>query len=282
MGKGRESIDIVIKDFSAASWLLSTGLALMTSKLKDKRSFLPSLTPESNSLAHSLLNDLDVSFVLVDPALVVGADVVPSWLKLVAHGPHEVSFDVVVEDVHDAASETSDLVVGIVVGVDGASAVLNGRVRAGQSSGAERSQVLRRAVKVDSVLVEVGVGAVDALASARSVGVGIVEATKPESAHVGGEGPLAHPHVVLEVLCVADSATVLVAVGADIAVLAAPGEILVRVHHHVLMIIVVKEIVPGVWVEVEGVVEDELDARLLILDHGSHVSVELLQNVDIR
>ena len=193
-----------------------------------------------------------------------------------------MSLDVAVEDVHDAASEASDLVVGIEVGVDGASAVLNGRVVAGQSSGAERSKILSGAVKVDSVLVQVGVGALDALASASSVGVGIVEATKPESAHVGGEGPLTNPHVVLEVKCVADGTTVLVAVGADVFVLAAPGEVLVSVHHDVLMIIVVKEIVPGVWIEVEGVVEDELDARLLILDHGSHVSVELLQSVDIR
>ena len=265
-----------------ASWLLSTVLALMTSKLKDKRSFLPSKAPAAESLTHSLLNDFDFRCVLVNPALVVGADVVPSWLELVAHGPHEVSLDVAVEDVHDAASEASNLVVGIEVRVYGASAVLNGRVVAGQSSGAERSKILSGAVKVDSVLVQVGVGALDALASASSVGVGIVEATKPESAHVGGEGPLTNPHVVLEVKCVADGTTVLVAVGADVFVLAAPGEVLVSVHHDVLMIIVVKEIVPGVWIEVEGVVEDELDARLLILDHGSHVSVELLQSVDIR
>ena len=54
------------------------------------------------------------------------------------------------------------------------------------------------------------------------------------------------------------------------------------IHDNIFVVVIIKEIVPGVWVEVEGVVEDELDARLLILDHGSHVSVELLQNVDIR
>ena len=61
--------------------------------------------------------------VLVDPALVVGADVAPSGFELVAHRPHELTLNVAVEDVHDAPTEAGDLVIGVVARVDSASAV---------------------------------------------------------------------------------------------------------------------------------------------------------------
>ena len=52
------------------------------------------------------------------------------------------------------------------------------------------------------------------------------------------------------------------------------------VHDNVLMIIVVEEIVPHVGIEVEGVVEDKLDVRVVCLDKLSDVSVECLKKVD--
>ena len=71
------------------------------------------------------MNDLLSGRVLVDPALVVGSDVVPSWFKLIADGPHEVALNVSVEDVHDAATEAGNLGVIVVVGVNGAFTLLD-------------------------------------------------------------------------------------------------------------------------------------------------------------
>jgi len=174
-----------------------------------------------------------------------------------------VALNVAVEDVHDAATKTLNLIVGVEARVDGAGAVRDSCVGSTLSSRAIWSKSLSRAVKVDGLLLQVGVWALDALARARSIGIGIVEATKPESANISGEGPLTNPHVVLEIVGVADSATIFITVLADIAVLATPCEVLVGVHHYVLVIIILEQIVPGVWVEVEGVMEDELDVRVL-------------------
>lgn len=62
---------------------------------------------------------------MVDPAGVIGGDVFPSGLDLVAHGPHEVALNVVVEDIHDTVSEAVDLVIGVEGGVNWALAILD-------------------------------------------------------------------------------------------------------------------------------------------------------------
>ena len=62
---------------------------------------------------------------MVNPAEVIGADVVPSWFELIADGPHEVTLNILVEDGHDALTETHDLVVSVEDGVDSALAILD-------------------------------------------------------------------------------------------------------------------------------------------------------------
>ena len=73
------------------------------------------------------LGDLGEGLGLVlDPAVVVGSDVVPSGLELVADGPHEVALDSPVEDVEHALTKAHDLVISIEGGVDGAGSILDG------------------------------------------------------------------------------------------------------------------------------------------------------------
>ena len=201
--------------------------------------------------------------VLVDPALVVGADVVPSGLELVAHGPHEVTLNVAVEDVHDASTETGDLVVSVVVRVDGAGAVRDGCVRLSKTSLAIWAQSLSCAIEISGVLVKVGVWALNTLAGTCGVSVSVVETAEPQGTDISGKRPFANPDVVLEVLCVLDVRAIFIAVLSDVAVLTSPGEILMSIHDNIFVVVILKEIVPGVWVEVEGVVEDELDVWLL-------------------
>jgi hypothetical protein len=68
-----------------------------------------------------------------------------------------VALNIAIEDVHDAATETHDLVVIIVVGVDGAFAFLDGgMVRCLFCTIlTERSQCGRCAIEVDGVFVQV-------------------------------------------------------------------------------------------------------------------------------
>ena len=95
--------------------------------------------------------------LVLDPALVVGGDVVPSVLKLVAHGPHEVTLDSSVEDFEGALAKSHHVVVAVEVGVDGALAVLDDGVVAAQTlaTGAVGAVNLSSAVKVDSLLSKV-------------------------------------------------------------------------------------------------------------------------------
>ena len=139
--------------------------------------------------------------LLLDPALVVRLNVVPSGLEFVAHGPHEVTLDGSVEDVHGALAELHNLVVAVEVGVDGTLTVLDDGVVAAQtlSRGAVGAVHFSSAVEVNSLLGEVRGWAVDALASTLGISVGVVEAAEPGCAHIGGEGPLAHPDVVFDV-----------------------------------------------------------------------------------
>ena len=155
-----------------------------------------------------------------------------------------MALNVVIEDVHDAATKTGNLVVGVVVRVDGASAVLDGRVRAVETVLAIWAQSRSCAVKIDGVLIQVGVWALNTLAGAGSVSVGRVEAAEPKGTDIGGEGPFTNPDVILELFGFADIVAILVAVGANISVLSAPGEVLVSIHDDVLVVIVSEEVIP--------------------------------------
>ena len=218
---------------------------------------------------------------MVNPAEVIGADVVPSWFELIADGPHEVTLNILVEDGHDALTETHDLVVSVEDGVDSALAILDGRLLEVETSLSVWAKRICCAVKVDGVLIQVRVWALDALAIARWTSVGVVETAEPGGANVGSEGPLSNPDVVLDVVGLADVGTVFIAIFANVTMGSTPGEILMSVHDDVLHIIVLEQIVPHVGIEMESVVEDELDTGLLLLDHCSHVSIEFLEDIQV-
>lgn len=61
-----------------------------------------------------------------------------------------------------------------------------------------------------------------------------------------------------------------------------PSEVLVGVQDHILIVIIVKQVVPGFGAEMESVMEDKLEARLLLFHHCAHIFVKLLQHVKIR
>ena len=145
-----------------------------------------------------------------------------------------------------------------------------------------RSQLSFSAVEVDSMLIQVRFWAVNTLACASSVSVGIVETAEPGGADIRGEGPFANPEIVFYLSNIGNGASVVIAVSANIIVLAPPGEVLMSVHNNVLHVIVIEKIVPGACVRVESVMEDELEARLLISHHVSHIFVELLKHIEIR
>jgi len=113
------------------------------------------------------------------------------------------------------------------------------------------------------------------------VSVGVVETSEPGGADVSGEGPFTNPDVVLDFLGVAHGATVLIAVSTDVAVRATPSEVLMSVHNNIPHVVVVEHVVPVVGVEVEGVMEDELQAGLLFFHHLSDLTVEVLEHVKI-
>ena len=56
----------------------------------------------------------------------------------------------------------------------------------------------------------------------------------------------------------------------------APGNILMSIHDHVLDVVILKQIVPINKVEMESVMEDKLQAGLLLTHHISNLSIERL------
>ena len=84
---------------------------------------------DSSHIATELLTNKSLSegnaLVTLDPALVVGGDVLPSGLELVADRPEELALNSPVEDVQAALAEAHDLVVSVPGRVDGACAVLD-------------------------------------------------------------------------------------------------------------------------------------------------------------
>ena len=216
--------------------------------------------------------------VVLDPASIVGCLVLPSLFELVSHGPQEVSINVVVEDPHHALSEGHHIIIAEEGGVLGALSVLDG----GQSVGSVWSEHSSGSVEVSSSgLIKVSVWAVNPLAVEGVWGVVVIESSQPGGADISGKGPLSNPDGVLEVGHVGHKASISIAVASNVLVGSPPGEILMGVHDHILNIIVLEEIVPGVWIGSEGVVEDELQSWLLLSHHVSDISVEGLEVVNI-
>ena len=56
-----------------------------------------------------------ISAVVLDPAIVVGRDVVPPRFKLVSHRPHELCLNGVIEDAQGALTESHDIILSVVV-----------------------------------------------------------------------------------------------------------------------------------------------------------------------
>lgn len=117
--------------------------------------------------------------LVLDPSVVVRGDVVPPRLEFVAHRPHEVALDLLIESVEDALTQLHHIIVTEVGRVNGARAVLDGGLITFQTTGAEGAEFSRGAVEVDTMLGHVACGALDSLALVSRVGVGIVEASEP-------------------------------------------------------------------------------------------------------
>jgi len=219
---------------------------------------------------------------LLDPAGIVGVDIVPSGFELVTDRPHEVAFNVSVEDVHDALTEAHDLVVSVPSGIDSACSVLNGGLTEVETILAEGAQSSSGTIEIGGLLIQVGVRALNALALAGCWSVSVVETSEPCGTDVGGKRPFTNPNVVLDVVSVGNVSTIFVTVVTNVSVSSTPSKVLMGVHDNVLMIIIIKEIVPEISIKVESVMEDELQARLLLLHHDLDISVEILEEINVR
>merc|ERR1712238_611577 len=96
---------------------------------------------------------------LLDPAGIVGVDIVPSGFELVTDCPHEVAFNVSVEDVHDTLTEAHDLVVSVPSGIDSACSVLNGGLTEVETILAEGAQSSSGTIEIGGLLIQVRVRA---------------------------------------------------------------------------------------------------------------------------
>ena len=47
------------------------------------------------------------------------------------------------------------------------------------------------------------------------------------------------------------------------------------------MVVIIKQLIPEIGVEVERIMKDKLEMRLLLLNHLAHVPVELHQHIEI-
>ena len=100
---------------------------------------------------------------MLDPSIVVGRDVVPSWFKLVADGPHEVTFYSIVENINDTLAKRHDFIIREVIGVDSTLTIPDKGVLSIQTRLAIGTKLSSCAVEVSSVGIHVGCRAFNAL-----------------------------------------------------------------------------------------------------------------------
>ena len=181
------------------------------------------------------------------PALVVGCNVVPSWLDLVSAGPEEVSLNCVVPDVHRASSKDLDVVIGESVTVSGACSVLD----VGSVTSTVWSQDVGCSVEVNSDIIREVVVVCWALNSGASVITSVVETSKPMGAWLGGEGPLTNPDWVLNIPAWVELSSKDVTVLPDLILVSSPCEVLMGVHDNILHVIIIEEVIPDIGVVVE-------------------------------
>ena len=129
--------------------------------------------------------------------------------------------------------------------------------------------------------MKVRVWALNTLTGTLGVCVCVVETTEPLGTDISRKGPFADPDVVFEVPCVGNISTVFIAVLADVAMWTLPREVLMSVHDNIFVVIISKKIVPDVCIEVEGVVEDEFDVWVLLVNHRPHIPVEVFEDIKV-
>ena len=54
------------------------------------------------------------------------------------------------------------------------------------------------------------------------------------------------------------------------------------IHNNILHVIIIEQVIPIDECEVEGIMENKFESRLLLTHHVSHISVESLQSVKVR
>ena len=188
----------------------------------------------------------------------------------------------IVEYVQGALTESHDVILAVMGRVNRAHALLNQGLLEDNASTAKWSWRINCTVEVHTVLGHVGCGALNALAASRSQSVGIVEASKPQRADIGSEGPFTDPDIVLNFFRCLHERAVFVAVLTDLALPWPPGKVLVCIHHYVLVVVIIEHLVPEAGIKVESIVENKLEAWLLLFHHRADIPVELHQHVQVR
>ena len=139
------------------------------------------------------------------------------------------------------------------------------------------------AVHIDSEwLRDVRLGALNPLAGVCTGSLAVVEIIKPESAGISGEGPLTDPNLVLVTRKHFHVVLVLLADCLDSTTLVVPSQIPMVIDDNVMSVLIVKEIVPVLWIVPERVVEDKLEVGCLFTHEVAHVSVEELESPLVR
>ena len=111
----------------------------------------------------------------------------------------------------------------------------------------------------------------------------VVEPSEPKGANIGCESPFTNPDIVFDVVSVAKGFSEVVTVLAHvIKSWVIPSLVEVMVHDDVgVVFIIVEHVVPGFWVEVEGIVEDELEVWSLFLHHGMNFTIESFEKREV-
>lgn len=211
----------------------------------------------------------------VNPALVIGVNVTPSVLELVAEGPKEVTLDHIIHSRDSALTNNLDVSIIIDGRISGAFAFFNNRALVGT----ERTEFSNSSVEIStSGFRHVGEGAVNHLAFVYQVRVVVVESTEPHSAGIKSKRPLTNPDIVLDIIGGAETVVIVITVSLSGSLVKTPSLIEVVIHNNLVVIIISKHAVPASAV-VEGIVENESNLRSLLLDHCSNILVELNQGV---
>ena len=104
----------------------------------------------------------------------------------------------------------------------------------------------------------------------------VVESSEPKGANIGCESPLTNPDIVFDGVGIAKSFSEVVTVLAHVIISwVIPSLVEVMVHDNIgVIFIFVEHVVPGLWIEVESIMEDELKVWSLLLHHCMNFTIE--------